>query len=113
MPPERPAVICDPFDLYGRHLARSILRSRVMGETSSSTIPQLSTTQRPRLVGILGAGMTGLYTALLLAKAEIPFQILEATDRVGGRCYTHHFEGGGKWDYYVSRRPQGVNVLTF
>jgi heterodisulfide reductase subunit A-like polyferredoxin len=52
-------------------------------------------------VGILGGGMAGLYAAMMLAQRKIPFQILEATDRVGGRCYTYNFPGGGEWDYYV------------
>ena len=52
-------------------------------------------------VGILGGGMAGLYAAMMLAQRGIPFQILEATDRVGGRCYTYNFPEGGEWDYYV------------
>lgn len=61
-------------------------------------------------VGILGGGMAGLYAALMLASQGIPFQILEATDRIGGRCYTHYFEGGGEWDYYVC--PSESRALT-
>lgn len=37
----------------------------------------------------------------MLASMGIPFQILEATDRIGGRCFTHHFEEEGDWRYYV------------
>lgn len=63
-------------------------------------------------VGILGAGVGGLYAAMILKSLEIPFEILEARDRTGGRLYTHHFvekDASGKplpkqkkHDYYVS-----------
>ncbi len=38
---------------------------------------------------ILGAGLSGLYAALLLEKRGIDYQILEGSDRVGGRLYTN------------------------
>ena len=43
---------------------------------------------------IIGAGISGLYTAMLLEFLAIPgleYEILESSDRVGGRIYTHHF----------------------
>ena len=40
-------------------------------------------------VAIVSAGMSGLYSALLLKKYEVDVKIFEATDRVGGRVYTH------------------------
>jgi len=52
-------------------------------------------------VGILGAGMGGLYSAIMLQSLGIPFEIIEGSDRVGGRLFTHKFEKGGKYDYYV------------
>ncbi|OAX41858.1 hypothetical protein K503DRAFT_436190 [Rhizopogon vinicolor AM-OR11-026] len=51
-------------------------------------------------VGILGAGVGGLYTALMLDSLDIKYEILEASDRTGGRLFTHKFEDGGKYDYY-------------
>ena len=45
-------------------------------------------------VGIVGGGMAGLYSALLLKqqlKGNVSVKIFEATDRVGGRVYTHKF----------------------
>jgi monoamine oxidase len=42
-------------------------------------------------VCIIGAGMAGLYTAMILQDLKIPFEIIEASDRVGGRAYTHRF----------------------
>lgn len=54
-------------------------------------------------VGILGAGIGGLYTALILDSLDIEYEILEASDRTGGRMCTYKFPGGGKYDYYVWR----------
>jgi NADPH-dependent 2,4-dienoyl-CoA reductase/sulfur reductase-like enzyme len=48
---------------------------------------------------IVGAGVAGLYTALILEKLGIDYEILEASDRIGGRIYTHHFTED-KHDYY-------------
>lgn len=49
----------------------------------------------PRLkICIVGAGVTGLYTAMMLEFLNIPglsYEILESSDRVGGRVYTHYF----------------------
>jgi threonine dehydrogenase-like Zn-dependent dehydrogenase len=58
-------------------------------------------------VGIVGAGISGLYTALILQSLGIKYEILEANPkRIGGRLYTHYFsdpnaEGNeSKHDYY-------------
>ena len=52
-------------------------------------------------VGILGAGIGGLYTALILDSLDIPYEILEASGRAGGRLKTYYFPNGGTYDYYV------------
>ena len=52
-------------------------------------------------VGIIGAGMGGLYSALILQSPGVPFEIIDASGRVGGRLFTHKFQQGGKYDYYV------------
>ena len=52
-------------------------------------------------VGIIGAGVGGLYTALMLDSLGIGCEILEASDRVGGRLSTYKFPNGEKYDYYV------------
>ncbi|KAI6106546.1 hypothetical protein EDD16DRAFT_1523887 [Pisolithus croceorrhizus] len=51
-------------------------------------------------VGILGAGVGGLYTALILDSLGIEFEILGASDRVGGRLSTYKFLRGQRYDYY-------------
>ena len=72
-------------------------------------------------VCIVGAGMAGkyyvlmiislfvtrlgLYIAMILDALEIPnldYEILEGSDRIGGRVYTHHFSET-KHDYYDVR----------
>lgn len=58
---------------------------------------------KPRgMVGIIGAGMSGLYAGLLLKRNNIPFHIFEARkDRIGGRIYTCRDEfGPGKHQYF-------------
>ncbi|CAE6481563.1 unnamed protein product [Rhizoctonia solani] len=58
----------------------------------------------PAKIGIVGAGIAGLYTALMLDWLDDPdftYDILEANpDRVGGRLYTHHFDKKKKYEYY-------------
>lgn len=53
-------------------------------------------------VGILGGGVGGLYTALILDSLGIQYEILEASRRTGGRLFTHKFPTGGRYDYFVS-----------
>lgn len=66
----------------------------------------------PMKVGIIGGGVAGLYAAMLLDSLDIDYDIHEASDRVGGRVYTYHFdqeawdkstpEDPAYYDYYVS-----------
>jgi len=42
-------------------------------------------------VCIVGAGMSGLYLAMMLEFLNIDYTILEGSDRIGGRVYTHDF----------------------
>jgi len=57
-------------------------------------------------VGIVGAGISGLYAALLLDSLNIPFEIHEAnSEHLGGRAFTYHFNKNYKnakkcADYY-------------
>lgn len=53
-------------------------------------------------IGIIGAGMAGLYTAFIFDTLSVPgvsYEILEASGRPGGRCLTHKFSEE-QWDYY-------------
>lgn len=42
-------------------------------------------------VGIVGGGIAGLYTALLLQREGHRVRVFEGTDRIGGRVHTHYF----------------------
>ncbi|KAG1750124.1 hypothetical protein EDB19DRAFT_1678356 [Suillus lakei] len=48
---------------------------------------------------IIGAGVAGLYIAMILKELSIPFDLVEASDRAGGRLYTHRFSEAPN-DYY-------------
>ncbi|KFZ00613.1 hypothetical protein V501_10597 [Pseudogymnoascus sp. VKM F-4519 (FW-2642)] len=69
----------------------SFLREILAG----SKYPNSPTTPTPRdiplKVGIIGAGAAGLYAAVLLDSLGIEYDIIEASDRVGGRIYTYRF----------------------
>jgi monoamine oxidase len=61
----------------------------------------------PRHVVIVGAGMAGLTSALLLKEAGHRVTILEARDRLGGRIYTYRgFAGGMYGEFGAMRFPR-------
>jgi hypothetical protein len=52
-------------------------------------------------VCIIGAGVAGLYIAMMLKSRGITnVDILEANDRVGGRCYTQSLPGSHEFHNY-------------
>ncbi|MBW4633999.1 MAG: FAD-dependent oxidoreductase [Iphinoe sp. HA4291-MV1] len=66
-------------------LSQSVLASLVLGRA----FQQVAVAERPPAsVLVLGAGLSGLYTALLLEAKGLAVTVLEARDRVGGRVYT-------------------------
>ena len=85
------------------HVARSLIRdytSQVEKRAFLPLPPRAVTGDVP--VGILGAGVGGLYSALILQSLNVSYEIIEATNRTGGRLFTHHFDDGGFYDYFVS-----------
>jgi monoamine oxidase len=46
------------------------------------------------MVIIIGAGLSGLLTAYRLKEEGVPFKILEARDRTGGRIHTLESKNG-------------------
>jgi 4-hydroxyacetophenone monooxygenase len=73
-------------------------------------------------VVIIGAGMSGLYAAIQLRQAGIPFTIIEKNDAVGGtwyenvypgcgvetpnHFYSYAFEPNHDWSYYFAKRDE-------
>lgn len=95
-----------PRDLF----LRQILNNSEYPSYSSTPTPD----GVPLKVGIIGAGAAGLYAAVLLDSLGIDYDILEASDRVGGRIFTYRFNQTAwdasnpsqpdYYDYYVSDR---------
>ncbi|KAJ7439661.1 L-amino acid oxidase [Mycena latifolia] len=53
------------------------------------------------VVGIIGAGVSGLYIGMMLDSLGIAYEIVEGSGRIGGRLYTHQFpKNQGKYQYY-------------
>lgn len=66
----------------------------VMGTTGCALVDNLMIGDPYRIengVLIIGAGLSGLSAAYTLKKAQIPFRVLEASSRVGGRIYTMNY----------------------
>ncbi|KIO34440.1 hypothetical protein M407DRAFT_64242 [Tulasnella calospora MUT 4182] len=64
-----------------------------------SLLPLSEKTHEITPVGIMGAGVGGLYAAMILQSLGIPCEILEASERVGGRVFTYRFSSQ-KHDYF-------------
>ncbi|KAI5990294.1 amine oxidase [Pisolithus orientalis] len=98
----------DPLAFYGRNIIEDYHASLTAklplpstAKTGSFDISDETLRFFPhKKVGILGAGVGGLYTALILDSLDIEYEILEASDRAGGRLSTYKFPGGQKYDYY-------------
>lgn len=87
-----------------------------VGPVPSSIPPVPTSVGETITVGIIGAGVAGLFTAMLLEKAikdhglNIKYEILEAETiegghPVGGRLWTHRFSDSDN-DYYVRLRSR-------
>lgn len=100
-----------PFDAYA-YYGRNIITRRLQDglpfpgggpRPPIGGLPPLQAGSMQRdtaAVGIIGAGVGGLYAGMMLQSLGISFQILEASDRTGGRVFTHKFTDQAH-DYYV------------
>lgn len=56
---------------------------------------------------IIGAGMAGLYTAMILDSLDLPYTIYEGSkDRIGGRVFTHYFNSSNQLGDEEARKKQ-------
>lgn len=65
---------------------------------------------------IIGAGLAGLSCARLLQENDVHFQILEASDGVGGRIRTDHVDGfllDRGFQVFLTAYPEAQRVLNY
>ena len=92
----------DIFAYFGRSIIQEYISNSLPGVNRETFLPLPPRTVTDEPVGILGAGVGGLYTALILQSLNVSYEIIEASNRTGGRLFTHKFSGGGFYDYFVS-----------
>jgi monoamine oxidase len=62
---------------------------------------------------ILGAGMAGLSAAYELTQRGHEVKIIEASGRLGGRVWTHHFENGQHGEFGAMRIPAAHDYTRY
>jgi monoamine oxidase len=60
-----------------------------VGAAALGTARPVRAAARPDVL-IVGAGLSGLYAAQMLEQAGMKVQVIEGSDRVGGRCMTRY-----------------------
>lgn len=104
--------ICNDGKLAAENPRAAFFRQLVQGSDYCNYTKVPTPRGAPMKVGIVGAGAAGLYAAILLDSLGIEYDIHEASDRVGGRIFTYHFDQAAwdksspsdpaYYDYYVS-----------
>jgi len=110
------ATICTDGYLAAANPRAAFLRQVLDSTCYTNYTKKITPKDVPLKVGIIGAGAAGLYAAMLLDSLGIDYDIHEASDRVGGRIYTYHFDqeawdkstpnDPAYYDYYVSLRSR-------
>lgn len=62
-------------------------------------------------VCIVGAGASGIYLAWMLTYLNIPYDLFEASDRIGGRCYTYDGFKNDKPDNFSQHNYYDVGAM--
>ncbi|MBT6962085.1 MAG: NAD(P)-binding protein, partial [Rhodospirillaceae bacterium] len=70
-----------------------------LGSAAAATLAaSKAQAQKDPDVIVIGAGLSGLYSAMLLAEAGATVQVIEGRDRVGGRLFSaRNVEGNPEW----------------
>jgi len=80
-----------------RNGPKSMTRRRFVGALGASGLTLGASRHlraaQPTNVIVLGAGLAGLYTAMLLEELGVRVILLEASDHVGGRVQTRKIDG--------------------
>ncbi|MEM1315922.1 MAG: FAD-dependent oxidoreductase, partial [Pseudomonadota bacterium] len=80
--------------------------------TAPATAPMTAPATAPR-IAVVGAGAAGIGAGMALAERGVPFVILEAQDRVGGRAFTDAASLPAPWDHGCGwLHNADVNPLT-
>ncbi|KAG8156840.1 hypothetical protein KVR01_013253 [Diaporthe batatas] len=85
-------------------LRADFFRAIINGSNYGNHIKVKTPDDVPIKVGIIGAGAAGLYAAILLESLGIDYDIHEASDRIGGRIFTHRFDQDA-WDKSTPDEP--------
>jgi hypothetical protein len=106
------ATICTDGNLAAANPRAAFLRQILDNTCYTNYTKKVTPKDVPLKVGIIGAGAAGLYAAMLLDSLGIDYDIHEASDRIGGRIFTYHFDqetwdkstpsDPAYYDYYVS-----------
>ncbi|KAG8979970.1 hypothetical protein FRC05_007413 [Tulasnella sp. 425] len=110
----------DVYSLYGRYIIEEHMLDKLDNDNPIEIpMPETETASfnsgyiGNKTVGILGGGVGGLYAAMMLDSVNVPYEVLEARDRVGGRLFTHKFENGNFYDYFdvgAMRYPKNATM---
>ncbi|KZP31471.1 hypothetical protein FIBSPDRAFT_945004 [Athelia psychrophila] len=123
----------DTLDVYGLHARQTIESHRLRtlirpGGAQHDPIREHGKEPQPKAdsdikrtedalpVAIIGAGVGGLYTAMILESLNIPFKIIEASDRTGGRLLTHKFSEADAQYYKLFDQDNikgNINIIPF
>lgn len=69
--------------------------------------------QPPLKICVVGAGVAGLYLAWMLTFLRIPYDLLEASPRVGGRAFTYRFPGDSDAEGRAEHNYYDVGAMRF